>query len=199
MQTRSAARSRALSGAVVLGLSLFASPLFADTDSHDVTLTMHEKSYVPGWSKWINFTMTVATDGTAEFVDQVSFDFAFPAASAIASAQGPSPFSGCGAGLGNFSAPNAHTALWATPGHPSGCGAFDTGTYRFSVLFVPPVGYEGSVGVVATTEGDGWPSPLGDYEINIFNLELRPGLFEDTFEFNGYCAWEVVVGAPTCL
>jgi hypothetical protein len=152
----------------LLALTLALAGVSAGQASYTATATSPQTQYTAGASNTFNFAVGVTTNGTAEYVDNIRF--VFPAGVAVTGATGPSPYTSCGAGAGNYSNPTAESALWATPGHPSGCGAFDTATYNFSVTVNVPGAFTGDLTVVATTEGDGWPPPLTDPQVSNFNI-----------------------------
>ena len=159
-------------GRGLLALTLALAGASAGQASYTASATSPQTQYTAGASNTFNFAVGVATNGTVEYVDNIRF--VFPAGVAVTGATGPSPFAGCGIGAGNYSNPTAESALWATPGHPSGCGAFDTATYNFSVTVNVPGAFTGDLTVVATTEGDGWPPPLTDPQVSNFNIVYQP-------------------------
>ena len=154
-----------LSFVALIGLG--ATPHVAQA-SYTSTVTSPQTEYFPGAPNTFDFVVHITTNGTNEFVDNISFRF--PAGVTVTSATGPSPFNFCGGGQGKYSNPTPETALWSTPGHPSGCGAFASGTYNFSVTVAVPADVIGPLIAIATTEGDGWPPPLTDPQVSTFTF-----------------------------
>ncbi len=158
----------AATGRGLLAALLMLAGATAGSASYTATVTSPETQYTPGTNNTFNYVVSVTTDGTAEYVDNILFTF--PAGVNVVSATGPQPYTSCGGGAGNYSNPSANVAQWATPGHPSGCGAFDSGAYNFSVTVSVPGAFSGDLTVVAQTRGDGWPPPLTDPLILNFDL-----------------------------
>ena len=129
--------------------------------SYTMTVTSSPTTYVPGTYNTFKLAVTVTSNGTSEFVDEIGFTV--PSGVQLISAAGPSPYSICGGGKGSYTVTST-TATWSTPGHPSGCGAFGTGTYNFYLTVLMPVGSTAPIGIVATTLGDGFPSPFTDFQ-----------------------------------
>ncbi len=146
---------------------LFLSSMSVAKASYTASVTSSTTSYVAGTSNVFNFTLNVTTNGTVEFVDNVIFTF--PSGWVVTAVAGSSPYTFCGGGQANASFAGA-VATWATPGHPSGCGAFATGSFNFIVTATAPVGASGLINVAAQTRGDGWPPPLNDPQISNFNV-----------------------------
>ncbi|MFZ1678298.1 MAG: hypothetical protein WAT91_13550, partial [Saprospiraceae bacterium] len=130
--------------------------------SYTVTCTSPQTIYTPGVNNTFTYSVAVTTDGTVEYVDNIKF--AYPVGVTVVSGTGPSPYNFCGGGQGNYSFA-ANTVQWITPGHPTGCGAFASGTFNFSVTVAIPAGQTGPMVVTFTSEGDGWPPPLTDAQV----------------------------------
>ncbi|MBK9984541.1 MAG: hypothetical protein IPP15_19615 [Saprospiraceae bacterium] len=130
--------------------------------SYTVTCTSPQTMYTPGVNNTFTYSVAVTTNGTVEYVDNIKF--AYPAGVNVVSATGPSPYNFCGGGQGNQSFVT-NTIQWITPGHPSGCGAFSTGTFNFSITVAVPAGQTGPLVATFTSEGDGWPPPLTDPQV----------------------------------
>lgn len=124
--------------------------------SYTVNATSPQTTYVAGVSNTFDFAVTITTDGTIEWCDGIRFDF--PAGVTVTAGTGPSPYTSCGGGQGDYSNPTPESAHWARPGTPpaSGCGPFDGGTYSFNITVSVPGGFTGPLTVVVTTHGDGF-------------------------------------------
>lgn len=152
---------------------LFLSSITAAMASYTATATSSTTTYIAGQSNTFNFSVKITSNATFEWVDNIVFTF--PAGWTVTAATGPSPYNFCGGGQGNQSFAT-NVAQWVTPGHTvgtatgSGCGTFDDGTYNFTVTATAPANASGNITVVARTEGDGYPSPYTDAQIQNFNL-----------------------------
>ncbi|MEO6758662.1 MAG: hypothetical protein ABIO24_04340, partial [Saprospiraceae bacterium] len=130
--------------------------------SYGVVVTSPTTTYTAGQNNTFTFSVTITTDATIEFADAIEFDF--PAGVTVVSAMGPMPFTFCGGGAGNLTinVPDNTVARWSTPGgapinpNGSGCGAFASGTFAFSVTVAVPAGFTGPLVVAANTYGDGF-------------------------------------------
>lgn len=151
-----------LLGTLALGLCL-STPVLAQftrgpepltPNSYGVTVTSTQTTYTAGATNTFNYAVTIVTDGTIEFADNIRI--VFPAGVTLVSASGPSPFNFCGGGQGNFTNPTALSAQWSTPGNPSGCGAFASGTFNFVAMVAVPVGFTGNLTTNVFTDGDGF-------------------------------------------
>ena len=149
---------------------LFLSSFTTAMASYTATVTSANTTYTPGASNTFNFSVGVTTDGSFEYVDNISFTF--PAGWTITAITPATGFSGCGSGAG-ASGFTATVASWTTPGHPSGCGAYASGNYAFTVTATAPAA-GGPLTVNAQTRGDGWPSPLSDAQVSNFALNFAP-------------------------
>ncbi|MCB0535135.1 MAG: proprotein convertase P-domain-containing protein, partial [Saprospiraceae bacterium] len=124
--------------------------------TYSTNVTTSTPTYTAGQVNTFNFTVTVTTDGTIEYVDQIRFTF--PGTLTVGAATGPEPYLFCGGGQGNKTIAG-NVVRWDTPGGPgSFCGAFATGGYNFSVDIDIPAGFSGPLNLTMTTSGDGWPS-----------------------------------------
>ncbi|MEZ4942374.1 MAG: proprotein convertase P-domain-containing protein, partial [Saprospiraceae bacterium] len=150
--------------------------------SYTAAVTTSTPNYTAGETNTFNFTVTVTTDGTIEYVDQIKFTF--PGALSISSATGPEPYLFCGGGQGNKTIAG-NVAQWDTPGGPgSSCGAFATGGYNFSITMDIPAGFSGPLVLTVTTSGDGWPSPFTDFQVSNFDITLNQLLPPEPCVFN---------------
>ena len=129
---------------------------WAAPTSYTANATSPQTTYTPGASNAFGFAVTITTDGTIEWSDGIRFDF--PAGVAVTAGTGPSPYTSCGGGQGDYSNPTPESAHWARPGTPpaSGCGPFDGGTYNFNITVNVPGGFTGPLTVVVSTHGDGF-------------------------------------------
>ena len=141
--------------------------------SYTATATSSQTTYVAGASNVFNFQVSQTSNGTFEWIDNIVFTF--PAGWTVTAVAGASPYNFCGGGQGN-AAFATNVAQWTTPGHTvgtangTGCGAFDDGTYNLTVTVTAPANASGNITVVARTEGDGYPSPYTDAQIQNFNI-----------------------------
>ncbi|MCK6693653.1 MAG: hypothetical protein L6Q97_16345, partial [Thermoanaerobaculia bacterium] len=147
---------------VIMGFSTVAEA------SYTATATSPQQYYTAGQSNTFNFTVTVTTNSTFEYVDNIRFTF--PAGVTISSATGPEPYNFCGGGQGNKTIA-ANVVTWATPGGPgSSCGAFDDGGYNFSVTVDVPANFSDQTSNFTITYAQNLPCVFNCPGNQTFNL-----------------------------
>ncbi|MBN8680883.1 MAG: hypothetical protein J0M29_21845, partial [Chitinophagales bacterium] len=154
---------------------LFLSSWSVAMASYTATATTSTTTYVAGASNTFVFSVKITSNATFEWVDNMVFTF--PAGWTVTAGTGPSPYNFCGGGQGNYAAA-ANVASWTVPGHAlgtqngTGCGPFDDGTYNFSITATAPANASGPITVTVRTEGDGYPSPYTDAQIQSFPFQF---------------------------
>jgi len=136
---------------------LFLSSISVAKASYTATATSSTANYTAGVSNVFNFSVTVTTNNTFEYVDNVLFTF--PAGWVVTAVAGSSPYNFGGGGQANASFAGA-VATWATPGHPSGYGAFDNGTYSFTVTATAPGNASGAISVTQSARSASASRPM---------------------------------------